>query len=88
MSSPKSFTSNLGFCNSWITIPPSPGRGGPQTRINYKQPAIVEHQGKTMASPNNSGYFVITVPYGIIAIILGLTQTMIHSCSHPIDTGL
>ena len=86
MSSPKSFTSNLGFCNSWITIPPSPRRSGPQTRINYKQPAIVEHQGKTMASKeisNNSGYFGLIALFfvpgfliGIIAIILGLTQTI------------
>ena len=73
---------NLGFCNSWITIPPS---------SPPKQPAIVEH--RAMAS--DSGYFGLIALFfvpgfliGIIAIILGLTQTMIHSCSHPIDTGL
>ena len=72
MSSPKSFTSNLGFCNSWITIPPSPGR---QTRINYKQPAIVEHQGKTMASKeisNNSGYFGLIALFFVPGFLIGI----------------
>ena len=65
---------------------PSPGRSGPQTRINYKRPAIVpygEDHGGVRRFQTIVGFtglialfFVQGFLIGIIAIILGLTQTI------------